>query len=76
MDLCACRLIRGERRSGFFDFRKRAFTVCDSPSRLWRSECERGEIRRCAVSEAADRIGKKCALAAYLPDGTTEETPA
>lgn len=34
------------------------------------------EIRRCAVSEAADRIGKKCALAVYLPDGTTEETPA
>lgn len=76
MDLCACRLIRGERRSGFFDFRERALIVYDSPFRLRRSECERGEIRRCAVSEAADRIGKKCALAVYLPDGTAEETPA
>lgn len=34
------------------------------------------EIRRCAVSQAADRIGKKCALVVHLPDGTAEETPA
>ncbi len=27
------------------------------------------ETRLCTLSEAADRIGKKCALAVYLPDG-------
>ncbi len=32
------------------------------------------ETRLCTLSEAADRIGKKCA-AVYLPGGTAEETP-